>query len=78
MRRYPSKNPPPSAITPEPVYRRRREVLKLLGLGATALAAGCGSEAAPPAPAAPVTNLPGKPLIAARRVDDAGGAPQTT
>jgi sulfoxide reductase catalytic subunit YedY len=78
MRRYPFKNPPPSAITPEPVYRRRREVLKLLGLGATALAAGCGSEAAPPAPAAPETSVPGRPLTVGSRVDDADGAVQTT
>jgi sulfoxide reductase catalytic subunit YedY len=70
--------PLPSTITPEPVYRRRRQVLKLLGLGATALAAGCGSEAAPPAPAAPVANIPGKPLTAASRVDDAGGEAKTT
>ncbi|HST26793.1 MAG TPA: protein-methionine-sulfoxide reductase catalytic subunit MsrP [Rudaea sp.] len=73
-----SMNPPPSAITPEPVYLRRREVLKLLGLGATALAAGCGSEAAPPTPAAPETSVPGRPLTIVSRVDDAEGAAQTT
>src|SRR5574338_578624 len=78
MRRYPSKNLPPSAITPEPVYRRRREVLKLLGLGATALAAGCGSEAAPPAPVVPETSVPGTPLAVTRRLDDADGAVRTT
>ena len=78
MRRYPSKNLPPSAITPEPVYRRRRAVLKLLGLGATALAAGCGSEAAPPAPVVPETSVPGTPLAVTRRLDDADGAVRTT
>jgi sulfoxide reductase catalytic subunit YedY len=78
MRLYPSKNPPPSAITPEPVYRRRREVLKLLGLGATALAAGCGSAAAPPTPAAPETSVPGRPVTVLSHVDNADGAVQTT
>jgi sulfoxide reductase catalytic subunit YedY len=78
MRRYPSQSLPPSAITPEPVYRRRREVLKVLGLGATALAAGCGSEAAPPAPAGPETSVPGTPLAVTRRLGDADGAVQTT
>ena len=42
--------PPPlraSQITPEPLYRSRRECLRALGLGAIALTAGCGSDAAP-------------------------------
>jgi sulfoxide reductase catalytic subunit YedY len=78
MRSHESIAPPPSAITPEPVYRRRREVLKLLGLGATVLATGCGSEAAPPAPAAPETAIPGQPLTVTRHVDDAGGEAKTT
>jgi sulfoxide reductase catalytic subunit YedY len=77
MRRDRSNNPPPSAITPEPVYRRRRQVLKLLGLGATALATGCGSEAAPPA-AAPESNITSKPLAVANRVDAAAGEAKTT
>ncbi len=75
---YPAQ--PPSSITPEPVYRRRRDVLKLFGLGAVALAGGCRSDAAPGAtestPA--VEPTPGKALTIARRIDDAGGAAQTT
>ncbi|HET9190557.1 MAG TPA: protein-methionine-sulfoxide reductase catalytic subunit MsrP, partial [Rudaea sp.] len=52
--------------------------MKLLGLGATALAAGCGSEAAPPAPVVPETSVPGTPLAVTRRLDDADGAVRTT
>ena len=50
-----------SEITPEPLYRSRRELLKLFGLGAVSIAAGCHSEPSPPAannektPAAPDT-----------------------
>ena len=76
MRRYPFTVPPPSAITPEPVYRRRRDVLKLLGLGAAGLVSGCGSEAAPPAVTAAPT-VSGTALRIARRVDDASSEPQT-
>ncbi|WP_347259898.1 protein-methionine-sulfoxide reductase catalytic subunit MsrP [Rudaea sp.] len=39
----------PSEITPEAVYRQRRRVLKMLGLGAAGLVAGCGPENAPSA-----------------------------
>ncbi len=49
-----NRNPPAargSQITPEPVYRSRRECLKVLGLGAIALTAGCESGAAPDATA---------------------------
>jgi sulfoxide reductase catalytic subunit YedY len=42
----------PSTITPERLYRGRRELLKLFGLGAVGLAAGCHSEPAPPAQSA--------------------------
>ena len=76
MRHYPFIVPPPSAITPEPVYRRRRDMLKLLGLGAAGLVSGCGSEAAPP-PATPAPPAFGKALSVARRVDEAGSEPQT-
>ena len=76
MRRCPFIVPPPSAITPEPVYRGRREVLKLLGLGAAGLVSGCGSEAAPTAvTAAPMAS--GTAFRVARRVDDADSEPQT-
>ena len=47
-----NRNPPPargSQVTPEPVYRSRRECLKALGLGAIALTTGCESGAAPDA-----------------------------
>lgn len=38
-----------SEITPESIYQNRRTVLKMLGLGAAGLIAGCGSEDAPSA-----------------------------
>lgn len=76
MRPFDRQPPQPSSITPESAYLRRREVLKLLGLGALALS-GCDTQATPP-PAAPAAEaLPGKNLIIARRMDDAGGAVQT-
>ncbi len=78
MRRDQPTHLPQSCITPEPVYRRRREVLQLLGLGAAALAAGCGSEAASPQAAAPETRVPDKSLDVASHVDDANGEAQTT
>ena len=33
---------PSSEITPEGVYRQRRELLGLLGMGAVGLLSGCG------------------------------------
>ncbi|MGH8042904.1 MAG: protein-methionine-sulfoxide reductase catalytic subunit MsrP [Rudaea sp.] len=80
MRAFDHPTPPPSSITPEPAYRRRRDVLKLLGLGAAALAGGCRSEAAPSAAAStPAAEpIPGGALTIARRVDDAGGEAHTT
>lgn len=53
MRRFDYPAPPPSEITPEPVYRARRQLLGL-GLASPLLAlAGCaGAEDAAPAPAA--------------------------
>ncbi|MBU6200054.1 MAG: protein-methionine-sulfoxide reductase catalytic subunit MsrP [Xanthomonadaceae bacterium] len=77
MRRHHIIAPLPSSITPDPVYRRRRELLKLLGLGAVGLSAGCNSPAAPPAATA-TPPIPGKTMTIARRVDDAGGESQTT
>ncbi len=70
-------SPLPSTITPEPVYRRRREVLKLIGLGAAGLATGCSSQAAPSTPPSPIAGSDDA-LTIASRVDDAGGAAQTT
>ena len=78
MRRNNPNAPSTLTITPEPVYRRRREVLKLLGLGATVLASGCNSEAAPPLPAVPQAPIPGQPLAIASHIDDAGGEARTT
>ncbi|MEO8802130.1 MAG: protein-methionine-sulfoxide reductase catalytic subunit MsrP [Rudaea sp.] len=77
--RVPSeKNPPPSTITPESLYRRRREVLKMLGLGAVGLATGCHSHAAPPAAeATKIEAIPGAPLTIAHKLDDAGDETQT-
>ena len=77
MRNPIRSDPPASAITPEPLYRRRREVLKLLGLGVAALGSGCRSEAAPEAPAPAAEPIPGKALTIARRRDDAGGEAPT-
>lgn len=77
MHRHRSIVPPPSAITPEPVYRRRRELLTLLGLGTAGLVAGCSSQAAPPI-AAPTAPNSGKSLAVARTVEDAGGEARTT
>ncbi len=58
-------------VTPESIYRRRREVIKMLGLGLTGVVAGCNSESAPSAAAvAPVgndTELTGKPVTVARK-----------
>ncbi len=50
---------PSSEITPERVYRQRRELLGLLGLGTVGLLAGCGSAdtEAPAAKAAPTQPL---------------------
>jgi len=48
------RNLPPvrgTDVTPQPIYRSRRECLKALGLGAIALTAGCESGAAPDAAA---------------------------
>ncbi|HSW15230.1 MAG TPA: protein-methionine-sulfoxide reductase catalytic subunit MsrP, partial [Solimonas sp.] len=65
IRILPPSAVPPSEITPEPVYYRRREFLAQLGLGAAALlTSGCG-EAAPPAAAGP--------LKIGKRSEQAGG-----
>ena len=55
-------------ITPEPIYRSRREWLKALSLGAVALTAGCESGAAPDAGGKAVEEpIPGKALAVAER-----------
>jgi sulfoxide reductase catalytic subunit YedY len=64
-----------SEITPETVYRKRRELLQTLALGAVGLVTGCDSHGAAPAEAEPVA---GKPLAIARRSDHAGNEPQTS
>lgn len=66
------RQPPASSITPQDVYRGRRNALKLLGLAALGLS-GCDSQATPPAP--PVAARTSLPI--AQRTDDAGGAEQT-
>ena len=67
----------PSTITPENVYRRRREVLQLLGLGAIGLATGCHSET--PAETAPtVETIAGKKLDIAHKLDTVNGEAQTS
>src|SRR5690242_468691 len=69
-----------SSITPETVYRGRRELLRLLGLGVVALSTGCHSEPAPapPAPAAATDPADGKALEVAKHSDTTGGEAQTT
>lgn len=52
---------PSSEITPEGVYRQRRELLGLLGMGAVGLMAGCGS-AETDALSAEQTSAPAQPL----------------
>jgi len=55
-------------VTSERTYLRRREIIKLLGLGVTGLVAGCGSESAPSAPSlAEAPQSEGKPLTVARK-----------
>jgi len=54
-------------ITPDQVYLRRREIVKLLGLGATVLAAGCSSESAPSATPAAAASQPENPTLAIAR-----------
>ncbi|MGA9333408.1 MAG: protein-methionine-sulfoxide reductase catalytic subunit MsrP [Rudaea sp.] len=71
-------DPRPSTITPESVYRRRRDVLKLFGLSAVGLATGCRSQASTPtAAAAQAETIPGAALAIAHTVNDAGGETQT-
>jgi sulfoxide reductase catalytic subunit YedY len=69
-------NLPASAVTPEPVYRRRRELLQLLGLGAVGLATGCHSQS-PAAESAPTATVPGRSLNVARKVDQSTGEAPT-
>jgi len=68
-----------SQITPEPVYRGRRECLKALGIGAIALATGCESGAAPDAVAGKAADEPtqGKVLPIAERGKYAPADPMT-
>ncbi len=70
---------PSSEITPESVYRRRRQILKALGLGAVGLVAGCSSSDQTQAKVAPVREqIPGKALKFVSKVDDAGGETLTS
>src|SRR5947209_1398570 len=58
-----------SEITSEQTWLRRREIVKMLGLGLSGLAAGCRSESAPGVAAQPADVAPsgGKPLAIVRR-----------
>jgi sulfoxide reductase catalytic subunit YedY len=59
---------PSSEITPEPVYRARRQWLKLLATGVPALAVGCGkNQQAAGTPTTPSTPPAGRPLTISKR-----------
>lgn len=61
---------PSSEITPESIYRRRRTVLKMLGLGAAGMLAGCDGENVPGVAAAAAADDPGpntEPLAVAKK-----------
>jgi methionine sulfoxide reductase catalytic subunit len=78
MRHTKSMQVRPSEITSESVYLRRRECLRMLGLGAVALVAGCDSDAAPEAASdPPAQQIPGKPLTVAKRTDYTAGSALT-
>jgi len=65
---------PPSEITPEWIYRQRRQILKLLGLGAVGAVAGCSSSEPTQAKTTPaIEQISGKALKLASKIDDAGG-----
>jgi len=76
MRMFRSK-PPTSAITPEPAYLRRREILQLLGLGAMGLATGCRSETGAEPSASASQTILGRALNVARTLNTAAGEPPT-
>ena len=69
---------PPAPITPEAIYLRRREVLRLLGLSAAALTTGCGAEPPPGVAPAAAETMPGRKLDIAHKVDTAAGETQTS
>lgn len=69
--------PPPSSITSESVWLRRRELLKAFALGAPALLAGCGSEA-DTSTAIDMATSAAPSLPIARRGDYAGGETPTS
>ena len=68
----------PSEITPERVYRQRRELLKMLGIGSVGLVAGCGSENAPSAAIAEDSSTTEKPLTIAKKGEYTLADPQTS
>jgi len=68
----------PSEITPERVYRQRRELLKMLGIGSVGLVAGCGSENAPSAAIAEDSSTTEKPLTIAKKGEYTLPDPQTS
>lgn len=74
------KIPDSSTITPESLYLRRRDVLRLLGLGAVGLATGCHSQDAQTAVASgkPTEPISGNALSIARTRDDAIGEAHTS
>jgi len=68
----------PSEITPERVYRQRRELLKMLGIGSVGLVAGCGSENAPSAAIAEDSSATEKPLTVLKKGEYTLADPQTS
>jgi len=68
----------PSEITPESIYRQRRNVLKALSLGAVGLVTGCGSENAPSAATAEDSSTAAKPLSIAKKGEYTLPDPQTS
>ena len=73
--RFPA--PRNSEITPETIYRRRRELVKLLGLAVPGLLIGCGNGSGN-APAATTTQSTLPPLTIAKRGAFSTDEPQTS
>lgn len=67
-------------VTPESIYRRRRDLLKLFGFGMAGLAVGCSSEGASESASTihAAEPIAGHALAIARRTNEAGGEAQTS
>lgn len=66
MKRFRAVPIPGSEITPESVYRQRREFLRLFGMSVPLLATGCGGEPGQAATSAAADTPTGAPLTATR------------